>query len=225
MKDTNFEGRCPFSVSDNLKIKATSFDLQFDGVIVRYGSISGFRATDLEVPFHVFLMNVSNRNVTWDIQVEGKTEEIIMGTDHIFFDPANVPFSRYTADCYEFILVYIDPEKMISSARVDVDPKAISFEPVYNIWDPHLEFPFKLLLSEVQTGNLNGKGYIDHIISLISLHFMNNYTKDRSGNLLQHIQGLTGEEIANAVCYIKKNMPDDLKRDALIDDLGLARLK
>jgi len=74
MKDTNFEGRCPFSVSDNLKIKATSFDLQFDGVIVRYGSISGFRATDLEVPLHIFLMNVSNRNVTWDIQVEGKTE-------------------------------------------------------------------------------------------------------------------------------------------------------
>jgi len=112
---------------------------------------------------------------------------------------------------------------MISSARVD--PEAISFEPIYNIWDPHLEFSLKLLLSEVQTGNLNGKGFIDHIISLISLHFMNNYTKDRSGNLLQHIQGLTGEEIANAVCYIKKNMPDDLKRDALIDDLGLARLK
>jgi len=73
MKDTNFEGRCPFSVSDNLKIKASSYDLNFDGVIVRYGSISGFRATALKVPFHVFLMNVSNRDVTWNIQVEGKT--------------------------------------------------------------------------------------------------------------------------------------------------------
>jgi len=130
LKDTNFEGRCPFSVSDNLKIKASSYDLHFDGVITRYGSISGFRATDLEVPFHVFLMNVSNRNVTWDIQVEGKTEEIIMGTDH----------------------------------------------------------------------------------------FINNYTKDRSKNLLQHIQGLTDEEVVNAVSYIKRIMPDDLKRDALIDD-------
>jgi AraC family transcriptional regulator len=225
MKDINFEGRCPFSVSENLKIKADSYDLRFDGAIIRYGSISGFRATALKAPFHVFLMNAGNRDVTWDIQVEGKTEEIIMGPDQIFFDPANVPFSRYTADCYEFILVYIDPEKMISSGRVDVGPEAISFEPIYNIWDPQLEFPFKLLLSEVQTGNLNGKEYVDHIISLISLHFMNNYTKDRSKNLWQHIQGLTGEEIANAVYYMKRNMPDDLKRDALIDDLGLARLK
>ncbi len=223
MKDASSEGRCLFWISDNLKINAASYALHFDGAIIRYGSISGFRATALKAPFLVFLMNVSKRDVTWDIQVEGQTEEVIMGPDHIFFDPANVPFSRYTADCYEFILVYIDPEKMISSGRVD--PEVISFEPIYNIWDPHLEFPFKLLLSEVQTGNLNGKGYIEHIISLISLHFMNNYTKDRSGNLLQHIQRLTGEEIANAVCYIKKNIPDDLKRDALIDNLGLARLK
>ena len=223
MEDASSEGRCPFSVSDNLKINAASYDLRFDGVIIRYGSISGFRATALKATFHVFLMNVSNWDVTWNIQVEGKTEEVLMGPDQIFFDPANVPFSRYTADCYEFLLVHIDPEKMISSARVD--PEAISFEPIYNIWDPHLEFSLKLLLSEVQTGNLNGKGFIDHIISLISLHFMNNYTKDRSENLLQHIQGLTGEEIANAVCYIKRNMPDDLKRDALIDDLGPAKMK
>ena len=114
---------------------------------------------------------------------------------------------------------------MISSARVDGDPEAISFEPVYNIWDPHLEFPFKLLLSEVQTGNLNGRGYIDHIVSLISLHFTNNYTKDRSRNLLHHIQGLTDEEVVNAVGYIKRNMPDDLKSDALIDNLCPARLR
>ena len=65
--------------------------------------------------------------------------------------------------------------------------------------------------------------YIDHIVSLISLHFMNNYTKDRSKNLLQHIQGLTDKEVVNAVSYIKRIMPDDLKRDALIDDFYPAR--
>ena len=47
MKDTSFEGQCPFSVSDNLKIKASSYDLSLDGAIIRYGSISGFRASSL----------------------------------------------------------------------------------------------------------------------------------------------------------------------------------
>ncbi len=223
MRDANSEGCCPFSISDNLKIITTSYALHFDGAKIRYGSISGFRATAFKAPSHVFLMNVSNRNVTWEIQVEGKAEEIIMGPGQIFFDPANVPFSRCTADCYEFFLLHLDPEKMVSSARVD--PEAISFEPIYNIWDPNLEFSLKLLLSEVQAGNLNGEGFIDHILNLVSLHFINNYAKDRSKNLVRHIKGLTVEEIANAVSYIKRNMPDDLKRDALINDFGPARLK
>ena len=37
MKDINFEGRCPLSVSENLKIKADSYDLHFDETIIRYG--------------------------------------------------------------------------------------------------------------------------------------------------------------------------------------------
>ncbi len=223
MKDINFEGRCPLSVSDNLKIKASSYDLHLDGVIIRYGSISGFRATDLAAPFHLFLMNVGNRDVTWDVQVGDKAEQRIMGPGQIFFDPAGIPFSRYTADCYEFILVYIDPEKMISS--VGVNPQDISFEPIYNIWDPHLELPIKLLLSEVQTGNLNGKGYIDHIVSLITLHFINNYTTSRSDNLVQHNQGLTDADVANAASYINRHMSDELKANSLIDALGLEALK
>ena len=42
--EVNSDGSCPFSVSDNLKIKAASYDLNLDGIIIRYGSISGFRA-------------------------------------------------------------------------------------------------------------------------------------------------------------------------------------
>ncbi len=198
MKKATFEDRCPFSVSDNGKINAASYVMDFNGAIIRYGCISGFRATNLSVPYHVFLMNVSTRDIIWDIQTDGKTEEILMGPDQIFFDPANLPFSRHTADCYEFLLVLIDPEKMIAAVQNVTD--AISFEPVYNIWDPHLELPLKLLLSEVQTGNLNGDEFVDHIISLVSLHFINNYTKDRTINLVQHVQGLTGEEIINTAC-------------------------
>jgi hypothetical protein len=52
---------------------------------------------------------------------------------------------------------------------------------------------------------------------------MNNYTKDHTGNLLHHTHGLTDEEVVNAVSYIKRNIPDDVKSDALVDDLCPAR--
>ena len=44
------DGSCPFSVSDNLKIETSSYDLNLEGIIIRFGSISGFRATDLVAP-------------------------------------------------------------------------------------------------------------------------------------------------------------------------------
>ena len=70
MTDKNIiksDGSCPFSVSDNLKIEGTSYDLNLEGIIIRYGSISGFRATDLVAPFHAFLMNVSDHDIAWEI--------------------------------------------------------------------------------------------------------------------------------------------------------------
>ncbi len=63
----NSDGSCPFSVSDNLEIETTSYDLNLDGIIIRYGSISGFRAADLTAPFHAFLMNVGDNSIAWEI--------------------------------------------------------------------------------------------------------------------------------------------------------------
>ena len=182
MKNSFFEDQCPFSVSDNGKVNAISYIMHFDGATTRRSCIPGFKVTDLKVPFHIFLMNVSDRDISWNIQVEGENQVMRMGPGQIFFDPADRPFSRYTADCYEFLLLLLTPEKMLST--IHATPDTVTFEPVYNIWDPHLELPLKVLLSEVQTGNLNGEEYIDHNISLIALHFVSNYTKNSSQNLV-----------------------------------------
>ena len=144
MTDENIiksDGSCPFSVSDNLKIEATSYDLNLDGIILRYGSISGFRATDLVAPFHAFLMNVSDHDIAWEISSGDSRKQVLMKPNQIFFNPANVPISRYTSDYYEFILVLIEPEKLISSAQIV--PSNCTFTETYHIKDPNLEYIFK----------------------------------------------------------------------------------
>ena len=88
------DGSCPFSVSDNLKIEGTSYDLNLEGIIIRYGSISGFRATDLVAPFHAFLMNVSDHDIAWKISSGDSIKQVPMEPNQIFFNPANVPFSN-----------------------------------------------------------------------------------------------------------------------------------
>jgi len=215
------DGSCPFSVSDNLKIEATSYDLNLEGIIIRYGSISGFRATDLTAPFHVFLMNVSDHDIAWEISSGDSMKQVLMEPNQIFFNPANVPFSRYTADYYEFILVLIEPEKMISSAPIVTNN--CTFTETYHIKDPNLEYIFKLLLSEIQAGNQNGKLFIENIVSILAFHFAKNYSKEQSPGLVENVSGFTSKELEKALYYIDKNMSETFKIENLAEEFGISK--
>ena len=216
--EVNSDGSCPFSVSDNLKIEAASYDLNLDGIIIRYGSISGFRATDLVAPFHGFLMNVSDHDIAWEISSGDNMKQVLMEPNQIFFNPADTPFSRYTADHYEFILVLIKPAKMISAAQITPDNR--TFTETYCIKDPNLEHVFKLLLSEIQAGNRNGKLFIENIVSVLAFHFVKNYSKEQSSTLIENINGFTGKELEKAFYYIDKNLSEKFKLENLADEFG-----
>ena len=126
------DGSCPFSVSSNLNIEVTSFDLELDGLIVRYGSASGFKSNNLIAPFHAFLMNAGENDINWEItKKNGETKIVTMNKDHLFFSPANTAISRVTQDYYQFILILIDPKKMISSANTV--EKEFELKEIFNI--------------------------------------------------------------------------------------------
>ncbi len=224
MADKNsldLDGSCPFSVSDNLKIETSSYDLNLDGIIIRFGSISGFRATDLVAPFHAFLMNVSDHDIAWEVSSEGKVRQVTMEPSQIFFNPANISFSRYTADHYEFLLVLIDPDKMISSASL-ISNKCTFLEN-YHIKDPNLEHIFKLLLSEIQAGNQNGKLFLENIVSVLTFHFVKNYSREQTSNLIENVSGLTSKELEKALYYIDKNMAENYSIENLAEEFGVSK--
>ncbi len=135
MEDKNTiapDGSCPFTASSNLQIEVTSYDLELDRYLIRYGSTEGFKYRDLIAPFHAFLMNVGKDDIHWEISNEdGSTETINMGENHIFFNPANVAFSRSTNEHYEFILVLIDPDILFSSAKIP--EKGFDIQQLYNV--------------------------------------------------------------------------------------------
>ena len=104
MTDKNIirsDGSCPFSVADNLKIEGTSYDLNLEGIIIRYGSISGFRVTDLVAPFHAFLMNVSDHDIAWEISSGDSLKQVLMEPNQIFFNPTNLIFLILLRKCME----------------------------------------------------------------------------------------------------------------------------
>ncbi len=220
MKEKNtiaLDGICPFTASSNLQIEVTSYDLELDRYVIRYGSTEGFRCRNLIAPFHTFLMNIGKNDICWEVpKKDGSIETMLMKKNHIFFNPANLPISRSTADYYEFLLIFIDPEKMISSAKTP--EKVFDFKELFNVNDPHLEHIFKLLLSEVQAENKNGGLFIESLISILSMHFIKNFTVSDS-RLVNNIDGFTEEEHEKILLYIDENLNERLKLDRLAREM------
>jgi len=129
-----------------------------------------------------------------------------------------LPFSRSTEDYYKFILILIDPEKIISSAKTV--EKDFDIKEFYNINDPHLEHIFKLLLSEVQVGNKNGYFFVENLVSLLSMHFIKNYTISDS-RLVDNIDGFTEEEYEKILLFIDKNLNEKINLDQLAKEIRI----
>lgn len=214
------DGSCPFSVSSSLDVNVTSYDLNLDGVILRYGSTCGFTAKNLIAPFHAFLLNTGETDIKWKIhnKKSASNETIIMEKNHIFFNPANNPITRSTEEYYEFLLIFIAHEKMVASAKtIETDFK---FDELFNINDPHLQHIFKLLLSEVQTENRNGKLFVENLISLLSIHFYKNYSINKS-RLINNVDGFTEEEYEKILLYIDKNLNEKIRLEQLAEEIRL----
>jgi len=117
--------------------------------------------------------------------------------------------------------VLIEPEKMISSAPIISNN--CTFEETYHIKDPNLEYIFKLLLTEIQAGNQNGKLFIENIVSILAFHFAKNYSKGQSPGLVENVSGFTSKELEKAFYYIDKNMSEKFKIDNLAEELGVSK--
>ena len=90
----------------------------------------------------------------------------------------------------------------------------------YNL---NLEYIFKLLLSEIQAGNQNGKLFIENILSILAFHFVKNYSKEQSPRLVENVNGFTSKELEKALYYIDENMAENFKIEKLAKEFGISK--
>jgi len=211
---------CSFPVTDELKIEASFFKLDFDGMFIKYGTISNFDSNNISFPFHYFTMQISDKEVLWEVtDKDGAKSHHSTEKYSISYNPPHHPNSEKTDDYFEFVSILVEPEKLLSMAKKTENGNP-SFEQMHNIADPHLEGIFRLLLSEVQSGNGNGKPFIDHLVSLLSIHFVENYTSKEKA-IVENIGGLTKESIEKIESYVDDNLSENISIETLAKELGI----
>lgn len=207
------------STTTSIDLKTTSFELEFDGVVVKHGTASQIKLDNLTFNGHFFYMHIGDYEVDWKITYKNETTEIRNNKNDIWFVPANATISRSTNDTHEFIAVRLKHNKLVDSAKNIIDNNVI-LKPIYNIKDPHLEHIFRLMLSEVQTNNMNGKYFIDSLVSLLSIHFIGNYCINNA-DLVENIDGLIKKDFDNIINYINNNLSSNITLEQLSSDLKM----
>lgn len=202
-----------------IDLKASSSELEFDGVVIKYGCSSQMKLVNYTFPEHVFYMHIGDYQVDWKVSNNTEIKKIKPQSNDIWFIPADTLVSQFTNDTHEFLAVRLQADKMIESAKNIVN-KNIVLKPIYNIKDPHLEHIFKLMLSEVQTSNKNGKYFIDSLVSLLSIHFINNYCL-KDTDLVENINGITKENYDRIINYINTHLSDQLNLGQLAAELEI----
>jgi len=214
----NFKAECKDSISENIELDITSFELDLDGIIVKHGSAKGLDMKGVKYPMHGFIMNTSENEVIWKIE----KNETIMKKNDIWFLPANESADFKTEDFFEFITVLISPAKMISSSKTLLTADDISFRMMTNIQDSHLEQLLKLLLSEVRTENANGKLFIENLISIFAMHFVKNYTNSEN-DLVKNVNGFTEKDYEKILLHIENNLTENISIDELAEKFGIGK--
>ncbi len=211
---------CSFAETDELKINASFYKLEFDKAFIKYGSISNFESNNISFPYHYFTMQISEKDVNWETtDNRGKKKEYITGKYSISYTPPFTQSSERTDDYFEFVSILIEPDEMLLKGKRNSNNN-LKYKKMNNISDPHLEGIFRLLLSEVRSGNENGRIFINHLIALLSIHFIKNYTADNV-DIIENISGLTKDNINKLESYIEKNLSENISIDILADELRI----
>ena len=210
---------CSFAVTNELRIEASFYKLDFDSLLIKYGSISNYNSNRISFPYHYLTMQTSNNEVEWELTEDnGSKKKFTTKNGSIWYLPPNDIQTLKSDDFHEFVSIMINHEKLIELSKINKD-RNISFQKIFNINDTHLENMLNLLLSEIQTNNQNGISFIDHLVSLISIHFVSNYSTEVT-ELVQNVDGITSDNFIKIENYISDNLSENINIEKLANLIG-----
>ena len=94
----------------------------------------------------------------------------------IWINPPATPFTHSIDEPCYFLIVAIEKQRFIDACPIDLQGKQLRFLKNYNVQDDSLRATLELFLHEVQALGRNGPAYLENLLSLLAVHYINNYS-------------------------------------------------
>ena len=134
--------------------------------------------------------------------------------------PANTQNKHSWNQEWEFFLLCLDPEIMTQVAYESIGTESIEILPCFATPDPLIYQFCQVLISELRSGELCCRRYVEHLIAALSIHLIRQYSvKNQS---LRDASGLPKSKLQQAISYINEHLTENLSLKDISSVVGMS---
>lgn len=203
--------------NSHFNISLNSEKLLWESIYLEKGTAAFFKTKDVYVEEFVFAIELSNA-FDWETSSQNNTRQISTSVGSIWINAPHQVFSHDNQHFSEFLVLSIEPKTMFEFYDQTIPFNQLKFISNFSVEDQALEMMIKLFYQEAITNNQNGCNYINHLLSVLSNYFINNYS-----NISEIISGESHSSFLtlNQLQEIDQLILSKLSSGVVIDDLAV----
>lgn len=199
-----------------LEIEFSNQGLDWPGVILEKGTSPHFYPQNVYTPYFYFALAI-DKDLSWTYEADGKLTSLKTTPGNIWINPPGTPFTHNISEPCYFVILAIEEEVFLSGCPLNLEGKSLRFLNNYNVFDEVIKGLIELFIHEVQSKGYNGRTYLRNLVSLLSTHYIQNY----SNYLDQQNTQLNASKFQqNQMDKIDRYIEDNIGEAISVDDLA-----
>ncbi len=199
-----------------LEIEISNADLGWQGVVLEKGYSPSFYPQNVYTPYFYFALALE-RDLHWKVKTSDDMQFLKTTPGEIWINPPKTPFSHEISEPCYFVILAVEEDVFLQAANLSLAISKLKFLNNYNVHDETLKNIIELFLMEVQSGGKNGFSYYQNLLSLLSTHYINNYSNYQD---LQNDSFNTSKIRKAEIEKIDQFISDNIDRNIGIDELA-----
>lgn len=216
LKFFQFDSNRPSNCGKVLEIEISNAELGWQGVVLEKGYSPSFYPKNVYTPYFYFALALE-RDLYWKVKISDDMQFLKTTPGEIWINPPKTPFSHEISEPCFFIILAVEESVFLQATNLSLTIPKLKFLNNYNVHDETLKNIIELFLMEVQSGGKNGFAYYQNLLSLLSTHYINNYSNHQD---LQSDSFNTSKIRQPEIDKIDRFISDNMDRNISIDELA-----
>lgn len=199
-----------------LEIEESNHHLNWPGIVLEKGSSPHFYPNNVYTPYFYFALALE-QDLNWQVETEQGTSALHSSPGNIWINPPKTPFSHHIDEPCYFVILAVEQSQFLNACPLNIKGKSLKFLNNYNLVDKTISGIIELFLLELKTNGSNGSAYIQNLLSLLSTHYIQNYSNYVD---LQTANITTSKFDQAQVDKVDQYIEQNINKPIAIDDLA-----